>query len=57
MKAGLSERAMALAIRRTGVFVRAYESGKASLTIEELETIAGVLHSSLSELIGDCERQ
>lgn len=57
MKVGLSERAMALAIHRTGVFVRAYESGKASLTIEELETIAGVLHSGLTELIDECERR
>jgi transcriptional regulator with XRE-family HTH domain len=53
---GLSERSMALAIRRSGAFVRAYESGRASLTIEELEAAASVLDSTLSELIAEYER-
>ncbi len=55
MKAGLSERAMALAIGRTGVFVRSYESGKAALTVEELEQVAHVLRSTLGALIEEYE--
>lgn len=54
---GLSERDMALAIARSSAFVRAYESGKASLTIEELEAAALVLDSSLGELVAEYERQ
>ncbi len=48
---------MALAIERTSVFVRAYESGKASLTVEELESVARVLHSTLTDLIDEYERR
>ena len=45
---------MALAIGRTSVFVRAYERGTASLTIDELESIARVLGLTLGALIGEC---
>jgi transcriptional regulator with XRE-family HTH domain len=48
---------MALAIARSGAFVRAYESGKASLTIEELEAAARVLDTTLGELVAEYERQ
>jgi transcriptional regulator with XRE-family HTH domain len=53
---GLSERDMALAISRSSAFVRAYEAGKASLTIEELEAAALVLDSTLGELVAEYER-
>lgn len=52
----MSQRDMALAIGRTGAFVRSYESGKASLTIEEIESAARVLGSTLGELIAEYER-
>lgn len=55
LEAGLSEREMALAIQRSATFVRAYESGKASLTIDDLESAARVLGSTLSEFVAEYE--
>lgn len=54
--AGLSVRSMASALKRSSTFVRAYESGKASLTLEELEAAAAVLGASLADLVDEYER-
>jgi|GEM_PF-6515456 len=51
--AGINERAMSLALRRSSSFVRAYERGKVSLTIEELENVAAILGTQLSELVAE----
>jgi len=44
---------MSLAMRRSSSFVRAYERGKISLTIEELENAAAILGTELSELLAE----
>lgn len=56
LRAGLSERAMALAMKRTSTFVRSYESGKVSLTIDELESAAAVLGMSIADLVAEYQR-
>jgi transcriptional regulator with XRE-family HTH domain len=55
LRAGMTERDMALMMRRSTTYVRAYESGKASLTIEDLETAASAIGASLSDLIAQYE--
>lgn len=56
MRAGLSERDMAVAMSRSARFVRSYESAKVSLTIEELEQVASILGLSIVDLIADFKR-
>ena len=55
LRAGISERAMSLGMHRSVSFVRAYERGKISLTIEELESAAAILGTKLSELLAEYE--
>ena len=55
LRAGINERAMSLAMRRSSSFIRAYEGGKVSLTIEELESAAAILGSTVSELLAEYE--
>jgi hypothetical protein len=45
-----------MAIHRTGAFVRAYESGMASLTVDELDLAANVLGTTCGEVIAEYER-
>ncbi len=56
LQAGMTERDMALAIQRSRTYVRAYESGKASVTVEDLEAAASALGSTLGNLIAEYER-
>lgn len=51
MRAGLSEREVALGMKRSSRFIRACEAGNIGMTIDELQAAAAVLRVSVNDLI------
>jgi transcriptional regulator with XRE-family HTH domain len=50
LRSGLSQREVARAIARSSAFVRSYESGALSLTVEDLKALASALGFNVRDL-------